>query len=341
MRFIKRTAFLFLISAIAFGYAGHDAWAQTKKDAVESYNEAFKLAKAENYSEAITVYEETIQICEQLGTEGDEIRKKAEGKLPRLYFRKAAESYKAFKKEQSVSNLDAAIAGFKQTREVAEKYDDAEIANRSRSFIPTLYYTKSIVFYKQQMFEQAGEALDNAINANPNYAKAYYQKALVLKKQEKIDSAISMFDRAIQVAMTTNDSQMVEKAQEAARDELIYQAVNLSENKDFDEAIAKLERALEYDSESPNAHYRLAEIYNKQAKSDLAIEHANEALKYESGGKTDRAKIYFELGTALKRKGNKSGACDAFEQATFGSFKQPAEHEMEYELECDKVSQSK
>jgi tetratricopeptide (TPR) repeat protein len=340
MKSLKRSIFLLLISVFTLSLVGQEAMAQTKKEAIESFNKAFKLAKNEDYAAAIDEYKNTIQICEALGAGGQDIKEKVESKLPRLYFKKAAEDYKAFKKEQSVENLNAAIDGFKETSEVAQKYNDAEMASRSRSFIPTLYYTKSILYYRQDMLDKAGEALDEAIRANPNYAKAYYQKALVLKKQDKFNEAIAMFDRTIQVAMTTGDQQMASKAEEAAHDELVYQGVQRGKNKDFDEAIKLLEKAIEYENESADAYYRLSEIYNKQARWDLAISHANKALKFENGGKTDRAKIYFELGTALKNKGNKSAACDAFEQAAYGSFKQPAEHQMEYELKCKTLSQS-
>ena len=60
----------------------------------------------------------------------------------------------------------------------------------------------------------------------------------------------------------------------------------------------------------------------------------NSALEYEQGGSTDKAKIYFEIGFAHQMLDNKADACTAFSKSSFGSFKAPSEHKMEFELKC-------
>jgi tetratricopeptide (TPR) repeat protein len=95
---------------------------------------------------------------------------------------------------------------------------------------------------------------------------------------------------------------------------------------------------LDYDDESADVYYRLAEASNKASNYEKAVQYATTALDHENGGKTDKAKIYFELGYAHQTLGNKSVACDAFSNALFGSFKSPAEHKMEYELKCDSTA---
>ena len=54
---------------------------------------------------------------------------------------------------------------------------------------------------------------------------------------------------------------------------------------------------------------------------------------------TEKAKIYFELGTAYKALGQQTGnACSAFENANYGEFSDPASHELEFVLECEGYS---
>jgi hypothetical protein len=47
------------------------------------------------------------------------------------------------------------------------------------------------------------------------------------------------------------------------------------------------------------------------------------------------AKIYFELGMAYKGLGQKENACSAFENARYGDFTDPANHELQFELKCE------
>ena len=94
-------------------------------------------------------------------------------------------------------------------------------------------------------------------------------------------------------------------------------------------------KILNYNSESADSYYRLSEVSNKRSNYSGAIEFGNSALEYEQGGSTDKAKIYFEIGFAHQLLGNKAEACAAFNNASFGSFKAPSEHKMEFELKCE------
>ncbi len=185
------------------------------------------------------------------------------------------------------------------------------------------------------MYEETDKALNSAIQANANYAQPYYTKGLVAKKlSDDINDALRWFDQAIAVADKTNKGQIARQAKGAAHDELLFRGAKLIESKNYSDAIDLLKLATEYDAESADVYYRLAEAYNKQSKYDLAISNAKTALTHEQGGKTDKAKIYFEMGFAYQMKGNKAEACSAYTDASFGSFKAPAEHSMEFELKC-------
>ena len=201
-------------------------------------------------------------------------------------------------------------------------------------------YSKSIIQYKQQNYQDALTTLDEVISNDPNYAKAYYQKGIVLKKIDgtDLDRSMELFDEAIEVGEKTNDSQIVSRATNAARDELVYRGATATEEKNFSRAKELLNRALKYDSSSADAHYRLAQAYNKNQDWQQAVQHSERDLSRETGGRTDKAKRYFELGTAYQGLGQKTNACDAYNNAAYGNFKSPAEHAMEYELKCESTT---
>ncbi|NIT61867.1 MAG: tetratricopeptide repeat protein [Aliifodinibius sp.] len=339
MKLLKSRITIFLLGLFIFGL-GQTAEAQDRKEAVQTYNSAREMVQNGEYQKAIDQFKKAIEVGNQLGPQGQDIVERAKGKLPEVYRQIALDEYRAFKQNQTIANLDATIDAFRETKDVAEEYDNSEVSNQANGVINQLLYSKSIIQYKQQNYQDALTTLDEVIANDPNYAKAYYQKGIVLKKIEgtELERSIELFDQAIEVGQKTNDSQIVSRARNAARDELIYRGAKATENKNFSRAKELLNRSLDYDSSSADAHYRLAQAYNKTQDWQQAVEHAKESLGLETGGRTDKAKIYFELGTAYQGLGQKENACGAFNNAAYGNFKSPAEHQMEYELKCESTT---
>ncbi|MDR9414908.1 MAG: tetratricopeptide repeat protein [Gracilimonas sp.] len=322
--------------------------AQSQADAITAFNKGYEEANSGNYDAAIEAYREALTIANQIGPDGEDVKQKAQNQIPVVQFKKAVSVYQAFQNSRSVEDLNATIAAFEEVVEVGNEFNDERVVPRAKGNIPRLYYTKSVLLFGQENYEAAMEAVDQALNKNPNYPTAYYHKAKIVKKQgdadgdgimdEMVDEAMQWYDQAIQVADTQGDREIAETAREAAHDELLAIGTRASEAGNIDYALEILNRALNYDDESANVYYRLAEAYNKDSQPESAVEHANKALDFETGGKTDKAKIYYELGYAHQTLGNKSVACDAFTNALYGPFKSPAEHKMEFELKCDSTA---
>lgn len=341
MKFLKHSVTLFLLSLLTLGISAElQAQDDNYSKAIAAFNKALDQAKSNEFESAINMYNQAISLAEQSENENaSDIIERTRNQLPSIYFQLAVSRYKEFQKSKSMAGLQNALDSFQEASEMSEEFGDGQIAQKAGNIVTQLYYTKSILEYKSQNFDAALASLDQAIQRNANYAKAYYQKGIVIKNREggDLEEALSMFDQAIEVGQkpAVSDQQIVRQATTAAHDELVYRGVQAMENKNFDQSIDMLNRALNYNSESADAHYRLAEVYNKRASWQQAISHAQQALEYETGGKTELAKIYFELGTAYKAEGQKANACSAFKNAAFGSFKSPAEHQMEFELECE------
>ncbi|MEX0719172.1 MAG: tetratricopeptide repeat protein [Balneolaceae bacterium] len=334
--------------ALVFVLMATSIFAQTKTDAINLFNAGLEEAKAANYDAAVSNFTQAITISEELGEEGEDIKSRSERQIPAMYFQKAREVYADYQANRGIENLDATISAFREAADVAEDYNDERIAPQARGVIPQLYYQKSLLLYNEEDYEGANEAVETALNDNPNYALAFYQKAKIHKRtndtngdgviDQELDDLLNFYDQAVTVAEETNKTDVVSRARDAAHDELLALGAQASQNDQVDEAISLLDRALTYDENSADVHFRLAEAYNKKDEANDAVTHATQALENETGGRTDRAKIYFELGYAHQTLGNKSEACDAFGNALFGSFKSPAEHKMEFELKCDSTA---
>lgn len=336
MKDLKR---IFLVAIFAMASIAVNAQA-TYSDAVTAYNEAQEVAQAKDYNKAIQMYKDAIKIAEGLGTEGQDIKDRSESAIPKLYFSRAATAFNNFKSQKTIASLDVAITQFEESRKIGSDSGDDEIRDKSRGVLAQLHYQKATMLFKREDFAGADAALNKAIEVNANYAKAYYQKSLVYKKMNPDDMSgiLSWLDRAIAVGTQVNDGGVVRQSNESAHAELLFRGSKSIEQGQNTSAIETLKLSLDYDSESADSYYRLAEASNKLGKRDDAIRYADQALTLEKGGNTDKAKIYFEKGVAYQAKNDKGNACQALKSASFGSFRAPSEHKMEFELKCKSAS---
>ncbi len=325
-------AFVLLLGATQNLYAQDD---DARSQAVVLYNEAQELAGNSQFQDAIEVYRDALAIARE--NQFDDIIEFVEERLPRVYASRASNAFRDYQSQRTMASVDRAIEYFKLSEEAAQEFNNTQIAQQAAAAIPQLYYVKSILNFRQDNFAEAMNNLDTALELNPNYAVAYYQKGIVQKQMEpnNVDAFLQWYDRAIAVATQFNDNRTLDNATTGAAEELIFRGVNLGEERRFNDAINLLNRVENYDPASDEAQYRLAEIYNERGNWNLAETHARRALEYHSGGVADRAKIYFELGTALKGQGNVEAACSAFENARYGDFTEPANHELQFELKCE------
>jgi tetratricopeptide (TPR) repeat protein len=302
--------------------------AQSREDAILAFNEGLEKVQSGSRAEAIESFKKAIQISNSVGSEADDIRGRAQSQVPRLQLAIASDLYRERRFEE-------AIQSFQQAREYAQRFGESQIQRAAEGNIPIIYLVMGNNEYRGGNQEKALEYYNKSLEQNPNNPKPHYQKGLVFRAQDNIDEALNSFDRAIQLALQTGDDQTEREAEAAARDMLVFRSAKLIEAGQARRAIPLLERSLQYDSEHAAAYYRMAEAHNLMGNWDQAISAANESLRYEKGGRVDRAKIYFELGTAYKNKGNVQLACDNFAQAAFGSFRSAAEHQIEHELKCN------
>ncbi|SHG08343.1 Tetratricopeptide repeat-containing protein [Fodinibius roseus] len=337
MKLFKNSLATLLLALFIVGVTNVNA--QDKREAVQTYNKALELVESEDYEQAVSMFNQAIAQGEELGEEGQDIVQRAEKQLPTTYYQMALREYRTFQNDKSLSSLEATISAFREAGEISEEYGNEQIAEKVPGVITQLMYNRALLQYQQEDFEAALATLDEVIERNANYAKAYYQKGIVTKNMEgsSLDEALGYFDKAIEVGEQNNDNQIVSRAQEAAASELIYRGSQANENDDYETAISLLNSALEYDSSSEEAYYRLSEAYNGRQQWAEAAEAAQQAIELGNGGRTDQAKNYFSLGTAYQGLGQRADACDAFDNAAYGSFKSSAEHKMEFELKCENI----
>lgn len=334
-----------ILSLILFALLAINVSAQSESDAIQLFNNGLSEVQSQDFEKAIATFNQVISIANGLGPDGEDILERAEEQLVKTYYNKAVTDYNTYRSDRSVENIGTAISAFRELLDVSEEYGNNTYKQRAEGIIPQLYYAKASLHYSKDEFELSEEAVDRALNLNSNYAAAYFLKARIFKKvndtngdgiiDQNINEMLQWFDRSIEVAGSTGQADVATKAREAAHDELLAVGASSINNENFRDAIQNLERALDYNSQSADVHFRLAEANNGIGNAEKALSHAATALEYENGGRTDLARIYFELGYAHQTLGKNAEACEAFGKAVYGSFKSNAEYIMEHELKCE------
>ncbi len=336
MKILKYNIFT-LLAAVLFMGVSTVAYAQSQTEAVEVYNKAIDLAAAGKYQQAIDTYSQAISIAKELGAEGQDIVERSQDALPRLYYQSALNIYKNFQQSPSIAGIEKAIDAFKTAADKASQYGNSDIANQAKGVITQLYYQKSVLAYQQGNLSAALAAINTAIERNPDYAKAYYQKGLIIKDQESatLDEYLAAVEKTVEVANKVGNASIARQAKESASAVLVYRGAQRVQGENYSGAIVILEKALEFNPESVNAYYRLAQAYNAQGNWNQALEYAQKALQYANGGAASKAKIYYAIGNAYKGLGQYDNACEAYSNADYGRFSQSVQHTMEFVLKCE------
>ncbi len=327
MNVVKRASVVMTALLITLCFS-EGALAQSREDAITKFNEGFALFNEQgDFLSAIEKFKETIVIADEVGSEANDIRERAVGQIPRLAFMHAAQLVRE-------RNLEEAIEAFHETIRLAEQFEDDNTLRRARGNLPALHLNIGNQFFRNEQNEAALEQYRKATELNPSYITAYYQMALVYRRMGNLERALENFDTSIDLAREAGDQENLERSQRAARDYLVFRASEQIEEEYFNRALDLLNRAAGY-GESASLHYRFAEVYNNQRRYSDARASAERALELETGGRADRARIYFELGLAHKGLENTQAACSAFRNAMVGDFRSPAEHEIQHELNCN------
>lgn len=330
-----------LLFAMILGLSQQVAAQDARGEAVTLYNQAQELAGSNELEDAIATYRDALEIADD--NELQDISERIRTNLARVYYTRASRAFQQFQQARSIEAVNTAIEYFEDAQDAGEEFNDEQVVQQTTRALPQLHYLKSTIQFRNENYTAAMQSLDTAIELNPNYPTAFYQRAIVHKKQypNQTDQTFEYYDQAIELAERLGDNRTLNNARTGAAEELIYRANNLKENNNYSRAVELLNRVSNYDPNNADAEYRLAEVHNLQGNYSRAIEHANQALEYETGGVTEKAKIYFELGTAYKALEQNGNACSAFENANYGEFSDPASHELEFVLECEGYSSNR
>ncbi len=315
MRRLKTTGllcaalFLFTMSGIA----------QTKEDVVKAFNEGAVAFKAKDFPKAIQAFQQVIDLANKVGTEADTLRGTAEKNIAGLQFQVAARVL-----TNKTSTSADMLAALQKTNDLATKYGDTEVAAKVKKIMPQIYMKMGTDAFKANNLAGALTNFDKVLEYDPNNIQALVSKGVVYRKQNAADLNKETMLKIIDLGTKLSDSVNVKNAKEILAADYLKNANAAYLKADYKNALPALEDALKYDPKNANAYYILAYSQNKLKEYDAALEAIEKGIPYEDQTKEKLARFYYEKGIALKAKGDKDKALEAFKLAAFGKFVGPA-----------------
>ncbi len=300
----------------------------TLTQVVEAFNAGAEKVNSGEFEAAIDHFNKSIDLAEQLGEEGEEMKARAESQIPPLHYRIGLDLYKA-------KDIQGAVKKFEDAIEASEKYGHEEIRAKAEKIIPQLYNALGNAYFKQQDYQKAVENFNMATRHDPGYARAYFGKGLACKQLGNNDAMLQSMKKAIETGRESGDDRTAERARNTAGDYLLFQGEVSKKAEEHDEAISLLQQSLEYKPGNPDAYLQMAKIYNKQLEYNQALEMAQEGLDSGPGDEIKEAALYFEKGKAYTGLVEYEKACDAYKKSARGPFQDAAFYKINNVLKCE------
>lgn len=289
------------------------AIAQEKNDAIALFNQGVEQMKASD-PKAVATFEQCVVVCEQIGDSAADIKAKAIGVIPDLYYKKAFNTLTVDKK------IPEAVVDIKKAASVAVKYNDTAVKENTDKLLVQAYTNMASGYVAAKDNAKAIAAFDSVLMINPNHMPSIYNKALLYRGMDNSGKFMESIDLYISKLKETGDTGKIGQANKIARDYFRIAGGKSNQANKLSEALTSLNNALKYGSDN-NVHYQLASVYNKQKKFALAAENAQKGLDLEPQTTPEaRAKYYYELGTAQAGLGKTGDACTSLKNAMYGPF---------------------
>lgn len=323
---MKRRTYLNVLLVVGLGLLiPFTGIGQTKKEATDIYNSAATSYKQDPKTSLDNLLK-AIQICEQLGEEGEEIKVNSESLIPKVYFEIAMVQYKKKDLQGTLDNLEKA-------EETAVKYNDGNVKTRVEKTIPKLYNVMGNNKFKEDKFDEAIANYNKALNFTPDFVDPILGLALSYEKLGNNDKMIEYIDKTIEAAKKVNDTKTIESSTIKAKNFYLKNADEAQKAKKYDDAIVALNNSLKYDGNDNDVYRLLAVNYNRIEKWNEGIEAALKAIDLKTGPADEKAELYFLLATAYQKINDNAKACEAYKNASFGTFKPNADYQIQ-QLKC-------
>lgn len=272
--------------------------AQDLEKATEIYNNA-AAAIENNKAEAITLFEQALEMAGALGEEGAEIVAQCKGILPKLYISLGKDLY-------ADKDIEGAVAKFRKAVEVGEAYGEAESVEEARGLIPQLLMAEANGLLKDKNYEAAVVAYQKVIDADPDNGNAHLRKGQALMQLGKMDEALKPLELAA-------ENGQEEQAAKQLSNLYVRKAAECQKAKDMKGALENAQKSTQY-ADNANAQKIIGMSAMSLKQNKVAAEAFEAYLSMTPNAVSKEPGIVYNLGKALQAAGENEKACGYFQK---------------------------
>lgn len=153
----------------------------------------------------------------------------------------------------------------------------------ARGFLEGYYVNEGIAFRREQKFDEAKAAFQQALRINGSSAAAHFELGQELARQGQLDQAIQEYQESIRL----------DPGKSTAHTRL---AAAYTEKGQYDQAIQAYQEVIKQHPRDPAAHDGLGVAYSKVGQREKAIETLGQAVRfYLVRGEREQARPAYEL----------------------------------------------
>ena len=288
-----------LITIVATMLCAGAVYAQDLATVTETYNNGITANEAGNVEMALQNFKEALVLAEALGDEGAEIATNCKNSIPILMLSLA-------KKAVNATEYEKAVAGLKETIEVATKYGVDNVADEATVLIPQVLMQKANVFFNDKDYAGAAEAYKAVLAEDANNGMASLRLGAALKALGDKDGAIEAFQAAIANGQDkAAGKQLVNLYQQDAKASL--------KAKKYDDAIAAALESVKY-GETPTAYQLAGTAASNGGKTKQAIEYFEKYIELAPTAKNS-GDIHFSIAVSYQQLKDNAKAKEYYRKA--------------------------
>jgi tetratricopeptide (TPR) repeat protein len=311
-----------LIGLLMFGMG---AFAQSLTEAGDAFNQGTAQYKAKHFAQAVQSYEKALKMCKAIGPDAADLQSQVETQLGNSYFWDGIMLYKN-------RQFDQALNVLKKAKAFATQTNNAKIKNYAHIYIARVLSSKGLSLIKAKKYSDAAAQFALALKEKPDCYNAYYGKVLLAKKTNDMSAMMAATDHLAQMAATNAKAgKRYNQAKYVTFTTLLNAGAEQLQKMNAAKALVYLNDAKKYGAANADLYYYTAVADLNLKKYDSAIAAAKKAVSMQTSEKSD---IYFILGQAYQKKGEKTAACTAFKHVVKGPNVKAAQYQIKQVLKC-------
>ena len=261
---------------------------QSNADEVEWLNYGNKLWRLRQYEKSLAAFEEAISI------------------KPNSYLTQYSHARTLIRQKKYSEAIESLTKVIKYAENLPEsEYEEAKYKYQTLS---QAWRQKYVSYFYLGQYEQSLQALDKAIEFTPKDFILYLWKSEVLSSRRSYQEALKAANQAIQ---NNPDHSIGYFKRAQVKVELENSRKQIWEEKDYEDAIADINKALELNPGNASFYIYKGKIYGLKEDYAKAIEYLKKAIKAEP----DFATAYAELGLMYAKQGNEQEFTKNLEKA--------------------------